>query len=103
MILYVVGGGVSDAGAHIEQENFLRAIINATPVALMKPGSSWGLNESNLSLDSLLTTSTVVGHHSHLHKDSHAVLPSQITPEIGRKVPSNAFFKAMDTLRYGVG
>jgi len=95
-----------EATAHVEQEMFLRALVNATPLAVLKQGSAWGMSESTLSVDSLCTSST----SSHLLDLSSGTtaggvaggsgreLANEITPEAGRK--ASAFMKAMSTLRY---
>jgi len=71
----------------MDQENFLRAIMNATPTHIGRPSSILGIFDSNLSLDSLLAT--------HQYDGS-----TQNTPDVGRKGNTNRFIKAMDTLRY---
>lgn len=91
------GGGASDTTTHVEQENFLRSIIHATPMALIKPGSTW-MSNSNLSLDSIYSSGLGGSTNHHIPSiDSHSHF-SQITPEVGRK--GNRFAKAMNTLRY---
>jgi hypothetical protein len=97
------GGGVSETTAHVEHENFLRAIVNATPMAVMKPGSTWGMSDSTLSLDSLYSSTgthhhALSHHHQHLSVGVDSYGTHQITPEAGRK--GNPFMKAMNTLRY---
>ncbi|OXA58822.1 Myotubularin-related protein 13 [Folsomia candida] len=91
------GSGVSETTAHVEHENFLRAIVNATPLAVVKPGSTW-MSDSTFSLDSISNAiaQPKMGVHHH-HQDSQSY-SHQITPEVGRK--GNSFMKAMNTLRY---
>jgi len=93
------GSGVSETTAHVEHENFLRAIVNATPLAVVKPGSSW--SDSTLSLDSLYSPSSAAHHthhHAHLSVANEMYAP-QVTPDSGRK--GNPFMKGfINTLRY---
>lgn len=88
------GAGVTDATAHVEHENFLRALVNATPLGVVKPGlgTPRNLSDSTLSLDSVYTTNTGQSL-THMHHSD-----AKITPEVGRK--NNPFMKAMNTLRY---
>lgn len=88
---------MSETTAHVEHENFLRAIVNATPLAVVKPGSTW-MSDSTFSLDSISNAiaQPKMGVHHH-HQDSQSY-SHQITPEVGRK--GNSFMKAMNTLRY---
>ncbi|CAL8081456.1 unnamed protein product [Orchesella dallaii] len=92
---HATGAGVTDATAHVEHENFLRALVNATPLGVVKPGvAAWSLSESTLSLDSLYANNAGQQLASHMHHGD----PMKITPEAGRK--NNPFLKAMNTLRY---
>ncbi|CAB3383072.1 Hypothetical predicted protein [Cloeon dipterum] len=69
--------------SNVEQEKFLNAIVQATPAAFLKQGSSaWGMTESSLSIDSLLIT---------MDSDHHVIHGT--TPEQTRKVASNPFAK----------
>ncbi|XP_059480805.1 myotubularin-related protein 13 isoform X3 [Neocloeon triangulifer] len=69
--------------SNIEQEKFLNSIVQATPSAFLKQGSSaWGMTESSLSIDSLLIT--VDPEHHSIHGT---------TPEQTRKTASNPFSK----------
>lgn len=95
------GGGVSETTAPVEHDNFLRAIVNATPMGVMKPGSDW-MTDSTLSLDSIYSSTNNgagVGGLGSSSSSSH--LETHATPDTGRK--GNPFMKAMNTLRYAAG
>lgn len=84
----------ADTTAHVEHENFLRALVNATPLGVVKPGlGARNFSDSTLSLDSVYTTGQTLVHMHHGE--------SKITPESNRK--NNPFMKAMNTLRYNTG
>lgn len=78
----------------MEQENFLRGILKATPSSPGRPVSLLALFESNMSLDSLFVTTPSLARHP--QEISHHTK----TPEIGRKGSSNRLYRAIDTLRY---
>lgn len=65
-----------------EQEKYLSALVNATPVFSHRPG--WGMSDSSLSIDSLLLAA----------EDPLAC--ATLTPDVARR--SNAFNKAIGTL-----
>lgn len=77
------------ATTNVEQEKFFNSVVQATPSAFLKTGSSaWGMTESTLSIDSMLTT---VDTEMRVHGT---------TPEQSRK-SSNPFSKVMaGTLGY---
>lgn len=85
----------------LEQERYLNAIITATPVAVLREGSSWAMSDSTLSITSLVLT---VGNSA----SGSGVSPTGglDTPDAGRK---NNYFghgtisKAMSTLRQNTG
>lgn len=87
----------------LEQERYLNAIITATPVAVLREGSSWAMSDSTLSITSLVLTVGSSGMGS-----GSGVSPTGglETPDVGRK--SNYFghgtiSKAMSTLRQNTG
>lgn len=86
----------------LEHERYLNAIITATPVAVLREGSSWAMSDSTLSITSLVLT---VGSSS---ISPGGVSPTNVldTPDVGRK--SNYFghgtiSKAMSSLRQNTG
>lgn len=94
---HTAGAGVTDATAHVEHENFLRALVNATPLGVVKPGlCARSFTDSTLSLDSVYTTASAAQSMVSMHHGE-----AKITPEVGRK--NNPFMKAMNTLRYNTG
>lgn len=96
-LFLLAGGGASETTAHVEHENFLRAVVNATPMAVMKPGSSW-MSDSMLSLDSISLYSSGGGGGAGEYQLA--------TPDTGRKgssSSSNPFAKAINHVRYAAG
>lgn len=107
-------GNTSEASYSVEQEKFLSAVVQLTPLSALRDGSSWRLTDSSLSINSLVLAAGggggaggMVGnmsattlelpppyHHYHHHQSSS--YPT-LTPEIGRK--TNPLSKAMNTLR----
>jgi myotubularin-related protein 5/13 len=64
-----------------EQEKYLGAVVQATPLSVLRQASSaWGMSESSLSIDSLLLTAEVD------HQGT--------TPEQARRI-TNPFTKAV--------
>lgn len=76
----------SDAASSIEQEKYLSEFVAATPLSVVRQGGTWGMSDSNLSIDSLV-----------LAADEH-LQTSLTTPETNRR--SNPFNKAIGTLGY---
>lgn len=69
-----------NATSSAEQEKYLGAVVQATPLSVLRQGSAWGMSESSLSIDSLLLTA------EHDHQGT--------TPEQARKI-TNPFTKAV--------
>uniref|UniRef100_A0A0P5TBM6 SET domain binding factor n=1 Tax=Daphnia magna TaxID=35525 RepID=A0A0P5TBM6_9CRUS len=88
----------------LEQERYLNAIITATPVAVLREGSSWAMSDSTLSITSLVLT---VGNSAIGSASGVSPTGGLETPDVGRK--SNYFghggtiSKAMSTLRHNTG
>jgi hypothetical protein len=81
--LYVTVSSSESATTNVEQEKFFNSVVQATPSAFLKTGSSaWGMTESTLSIDSMLTS---VDTDLRVHGT---------TPEQSRK-SSNPFSKVM--------
>ncbi|XP_076069162.1 SET domain binding factor isoform X2 [Oratosquilla oratoria] len=89
-------GATSEASYSMEQEKYLSAIVQATPVSVLREGSSWALTDSSLSINSLVLT---VGTGT--LEPYHPSYPT-LTPEVGRK-SNNPLSKAMNTLRTSGG
>ncbi|KAK3881737.1 hypothetical protein Pcinc_013820 [Petrolisthes cinctipes] len=106
-------GNTSEASYSLEQEKYLSAVVQLTPLSVLRDGSSWRLTDSSLSINSLVLAAGGGGaggmvsnvsattlelpppyHHYHHHQSSS--YPT-LTPEIGRK--TNPLSKAMNTLR----
>ena len=93
-------GPNDSVSSSLEQERYLNAIITATPVAVLREGSSWAMSDSTLSITSLVLTA---GNSAH---PAGSISPTSVggleTPDSGRK---NNYFshgtisKAMNTLR----
>ena len=87
----------------LEQERYLNAIITATPVAVLREGSSWAMSDSTLSITSLVLT---VGNSGMASGSGVSPTGGLDTPDVGRK---NNYFghgtisKAMSTLRHNTG
>jgi myotubularin-related protein 5/13 len=88
----------------LEQERYLNAIITATPVAVLREGSSWAMSDSTLSITSLVLT---VGNSAMGSASGVSPTGGLETPDVGRK---NNYFghggtisKAMSTLRHNTG
>ena len=87
----------------LEQERYLNAIITATPVAVLREGSSWAMSDSTLSITSLVLT---VGNSVMASGSGVSPTGGLDTPDVGRK---NNYFghgtisKAMSTLRHNTG
>lgn len=48
------GGGPNDhVSTSLEQERYLNGVITATPIAMIREGSSWAMTDSMLSINSL--------------------------------------------------
>lgn len=87
----------------LEQERYLNAIITATPVAVLREGSSWAMSDSTLSITSLVLT---VGNSGIGSASGVSPTGGLETPDTSRK--SNYFghgtiSKAMSTLRHNTG
>lgn len=78
--------------ARLEQEKYMTAIVNTTPIASMHPRASAfsAMSDSTLSINSLILTA-----------GSNDAFPST-TPEFGRRT-HNPFHKAMNSLRASGG
>lgn len=92
-------GPNDSVSSSLEQERYLNAIITATPVAVLREGSSWAMSDSTLSITSLVLT---VGNSAHSSGSGLSPTGGLDTPDVGRK--SNYFShgtisKAMNTLR----
>lgn len=97
-------GPTDSVSSSLEHERYLNAIITATPVAVLREGSSWAMSDSTLSITSLVLT---VGN-SGAASCYGGVSPTSVldTPDVGRK--SNYFghgtiSKAMSSLRQNAG
>ena len=95
-------GPTDSVSSSLEQERYLNAIITATPVAVLREGSSWAMSDSTLSITSLVLT---VGN-SALGGSGLSPTGGLDTPDVGRKNSSSYFghgtgtiSKAMNTLR----
>lgn len=95
-------GPTDSVSSSLEQERYLNAIITATPIAVLREGSSWAMSDSTLSITSLVLT---VGNSA---VSSGGVSPTNVldTPDVTRK--SNYFghgtiSKAMSSLRQNTG
>lgn len=94
-------GPNDSVSSSLEQERYLNAIITATPVAVLREGSSWAMSDSTLSITSLVLT---VGNAGHSSGGGLSPTGGFDTPDVGRK---NSYFghgtgtisKAMNTLR----
>ena len=48
------GSGFNDhVSSSLEQERYLNGVITATPIAMIREGSSWAMTDSMLSINSL--------------------------------------------------
>nr|XP_018897778.1 PREDICTED: myotubularin-related protein 13 isoform X2 [Bemisia tabaci] len=74
----------SDSSSSVEQERYLNAIVNATPLSVLRQGSAWGMSDSSLSLNSLLMAA----------EDA----TNTLTPEASRRSSHNPFNKAIGTM-----
>lgn len=92
-------GPNDSVSSSLEQERYLNAIITATPVAVLREGSSWAMSDSTLSITSLVMA---VGNSAHPSGSISPTGGGLETPDAGRK---NSYFshgtisKAMNTLR----
>lgn len=92
-------GPNDSVSSSLEQERYLNAIITATPVAVLREGSSWAMSDSTLSITSLVLT---VGNSHPSGGGGLSPTGALDTPDVGRK---NSYFnhgtisKAMNTLR----
>ncbi|CAG5102004.1 Similar to sbf2: Myotubularin-related protein 13 (Xenopus laevis) [Cotesia congregata] len=75
----------SETTSTLEQEKYLMALVAATPAAVLRQGSAWGMSDSSLSIDSLLIA---------------AEDRNNPTPEQSRRNPFN---KAIGTLSSSAG
>ncbi|XP_037087660.1 myotubularin-related protein 13-like, partial [Pollicipes pollicipes] len=81
----------SDTSVALEQEKYMAAVVAATPLSVLRHGSSWGMSDSSLSIDSLVLQAASA------QPETAAGYPT-LTPEMARK--GNPFSKAMNTLRF---
>ncbi|KAG7155690.1 Myotubularin-related protein 13-like, partial [Homarus americanus] len=90
-------GNTSEVSFSLEQEKFLAAVVQSTPVSVLRDGSSWRLTDSSLSINSLVLAA---GGATLEVPPYHPTYPT-LTPEVGRK--TNPLSKAMNTLRTSGG
>ncbi|XP_042205464.1 myotubularin-related protein 13-like isoform X4 [Homarus americanus] len=90
-------GNTSEVSFSLEQEKFLAAVVQSTPVSVLRDGSSWRLTDSSLSINSLVLAA---GGATLEVPPYHPTYPT-LTPEVGRK--TNPLSKAMNTLRISTG
>lgn len=86
-------GNTSEVSYSVEQEKYLAAVVQSTPVSVLRDGSSWRLTDSSLSINSLVLAA---GGATLEVSPYHPTYPT-LTPEVGRK--TNPISKAMNTLR----
>ncbi|KAG1665468.1 Myotubularin-related protein 13 [Nymphon striatum] len=82
----------NELSARLEQEKYIAAVVNSTPISYMHPRASAfsAMSDSTLSINSLVLTA-----------GSNDAFPS-MTPEFGRRT-NNPFHKAMNSLRASGG
>ena len=90
-------GAVTETSHSQEQEKFLSAVVAATPVAMLREGSSCYLTDSSLSINSLVLVAAQPLSNIEVPPHYHPSY-STLTPEVSRK-SNNALSKAMNTLR----
>ncbi|KAK7870000.1 hypothetical protein R5R35_011968 [Gryllus longicercus] len=100
-----VAASASEAStSSVELERYVAALVAATPIAVLRQGSAWGMSDSSLSIDSLLLAADEAQQahhvHAHAHAHAHSHVPAAgtltLTPEVARR--SNPFAKAAGTL-----
>lgn len=84
LLISFSGVSHSDSSSSVEQERYLNAIVNATPLSVLRQGSAWGMSDSSLSLNSLLMAA----------EDA----TNTLTPEASRRSSHNPFNKAIGTM-----
>ncbi|KAK8374631.1 hypothetical protein O3P69_007809, partial [Scylla paramamosain] len=87
----------SEVSYSVEQEKYLSAVVQSTPLSVLRDGSSWRLTDSSLSINSLVLAA---GGATLEVPPYHPSYPT-LTPEVGRK--TNPLSKAMNTLRISTG
>ncbi|XP_045127188.1 myotubularin-related protein 13-like isoform X9 [Portunus trituberculatus] len=90
-------GNTSEVSYSVEQEKYLSAVVQSTPLSVLRDGSSWRLTDSSLSINSLVLAA---GGATLEVPPYHPSYPT-LTPEVGRK--TNPLSKAMNTLRISTG
>ncbi|ROT67182.1 putative myotubularin-related protein 13 [Penaeus vannamei] len=90
-------GTTSEVSYSVEQEKYLAAVVQATPLSVLREGSTWRLTGSSPSINSLVLAA---GGATLEVPPYHPTYPT-LTPEVGRK--SNPLSKAMNTLRTSGG
>lgn len=83
----------NELSARLEQEKYMSAVVNCTPISSMHPRASAfsAMSDSTLSINSLVLTA-----------GSNDTFPT-MTPEFGRRTHNNPFHKAMNSLRASGG
>lgn len=82
----------SESTSSVELERYVAALVAATPIAVLRQGSAWGMSDSSLSIDSLLLAADEAQANVNVAAGTSIMTH---TPEVARR---NPFGKSAGTL-----